>query len=167
MFQPCQAVQKKHLFGLVLGSWFGVKCRSGKGPFGNTSLQALIPTWKPPVWFLGSEWGPHLELKSSKMEAWSAHTNIWDPKVVPRWPQAPKITQHGSQTYSKCVPISQNQCFWESFSMNYAITNYISSIRRNKWSNTNQIVPTSTKKAHTTPRGVGGMRRKPGNFFSY
>ena len=106
MFQPCQAVQKKRLFGSVLGTWFGVKCRSWKSPFENTSLQAPIPTWKPPVWFLGSEWGPHLELKSFKMEAWNTHVNLWDPTVVPRWPQAPKLTQNGSQTHSKCVPKS-------------------------------------------------------------
>ena len=106
MFQPCQAVKKKHLFGSVVGTWFGVKCRSWKSPFENTSLQAPIPTWKPTVWFLGSEWGPHLELKSSKMEAWNAHVNLWDPKVVPRWPQAPKLTQNGSQTHSTYVPKS-------------------------------------------------------------
>merc|ERR1711965_1114707 len=35
---------------------------------------------------------------------------------------------------------------------------------KNKWSNTNQVMPTSTKKTHTTQRGVGGMRRRPGKF---
>ena len=84
---------------------------------------------------------------------------------IPRWSQdgprlpnslkmAPKLTQN----------VSQNQCFWESSSMNYAMLNDISSIRKNKWSNTNQIMPTSTKKTHTTQRGVGGMRRRPGKF---
>ena len=85
---------------------------------------------------------------------------------IPRWSQdgprlpnslkmAPKLTQN----------VSPNQCFWDSFSMNYAILNDSSSTRKNKWSNTNQIMPTSTKKTHTTQRGVGGMRRRPGKFL--
>ena len=159
MFEPCQSGPTKHIFGSVLGTWFGVKCRSWKSPFENTSLHASIPTWKPPVWFLVSEWGPHLELKSSKLEAWNAHANLWDPKVVPRWPQVPKLTQNGSKLTRK---MTQNQCFWDSFSTNYAMPNGISSIRNNEWSNTNQIVPTGTKKTHTTQRGVGGTRRRPG-----
>ena len=84
---------------------------------------------------------------------------------IPRWSQdgprlpnslqmAPKLTQN----------VSQNQCFWDSFSMNYAMLSDIPSRRKHKWSNTNPIMPTSTKKTHTTQRGVGGMRRRPGKF---
>ena len=146
MFQPCQVFQKNNLFGSVLGTWFGVKCRSWKSPFGNTSLQAPIPTWKPPVWFLGSEWGPHLELNPLKWKL-GKYTLTFE---IPRWSQdgprlpnslkmAPKLTQN----------VSQNQCFWDSFSMNYVVLSDISSIRKNKWSNTNQIMPTSTKKTNT------------------
>ena len=102
-FSHVKRSKKKHLFGSVLITWFGVECRSWKSFFENTSLQAPLPTWKPPVWFLDSEWGPYLELKSSKMEAWNALVNLGDPKVVPRWPQAPKLTQNSSQTHSKCV----------------------------------------------------------------
>ena len=48
--------------------------------------------------------------------------------------------------------------------MNYAMLNDISSMTKNKLSNRHQIMPTSTKKPHTTQRGVGGMRRRPGKF---
>ena len=84
---------------------------------------------------------------------------------IPRWSQdgsrlsnslkmAPKLTQNEFE----------NQCFWDNFSINYAMLSYISSIT-NKWSNTNQLMPTSTKKTHSIQRGVGGMRRRPGNFL--
>ena len=55
------------------------------------------------------------------MEAWNAHVNFWDPKVVARRPQAPKFTQNGCQTYSKCVPKSMLLRIWDSFSMNHAM----------------------------------------------
>lgn len=73
---------------------------------------------------------------------------------APRWPKAPKCTQHGSQ----------NRLFWDRYSMNYAMLKDISSMTNNKLSNRNHIVPTSSKKTHTTQRGVGGMRRRPGKF---
>ena len=42
--------------------------------------------------------------------------------------------------------------------------NDMSSMTENKLSNRHQIMPTSTKKTHTTQRGVSGMRRRPRNF---
>ena len=78
--------------------------------------------------------------------------------MEPRLPNSLKMASKLTQNES------QNQCFWDSFSMNYAILSDISSIRKSKCSNTTQIMPTSTKKTHSTQRGVGGMRRKPGKF---
>ena len=148
MFEPCQA-SKKHLFGSILGAWFGVKCRSWKRPFQNTSLEAQMPTWRPPLWFLGPEWGPIWRQTPQKWRLGMHPLTFWNPKVAPRRPKAPKFTQNGSQ----------NRWFWD------AMLNDMSSMTKNKLSNRHQIMPTSTKKTHTTQRGVGGMRRRPGKFW--
>ena len=84
---------------------------------------------------------------------------------IPRWSQdGPRLPNSLKMAPKLIQNVSQNQCFLGSYSMNYAMLSDISSIRKNKWSNTNQIMPTSTKKTHTTQRGVGGMRRRPGKF---
>ena len=145
----------------VLGTWFGVKCRSWKSPSKNTSLQAPIPTWRPPVWFLGSERGPIGSQNPWIYETkWKLgmHTLTFE---IPRWSRdGPRLPNS-----LKMAPKLTQNMFRDSFSMNYAMLSGNSSMAKNKWSNTNQVMPTSTKKTHTTQRGVGGMRRRPGKFW--
>ena len=113
----------------------------------NNLLDCWVPngvpiwSWNPLRWKLG------MHTLTFEISRWSQD----GPRLPNSLKMTPKLTQN----------VSQNQCFWHSFSMNYAMLSDISSIRKNKWSNTNQIMPTSTKKIHTTQRRVGGMRRRP------
>jgi len=85
---------------------------------------------------------------------------------IPRWTQnGPRLPNSLKMAPKLTANVSQNQWFWDTFSMNDAMLSDNSSITKNKWSNTNQIMPTSTKKTHTTQIGLGGMRRRPGKFF--
>ena len=120
---------KKHHFGSVLGTQFGVKCILKKSLRKHIIASSHTHLEAPSVIFglrMGSPFGATNPLK------WKLgmHTLTFE---IPRWSQdgprlpnslkmAPKLTQN----------VSQNQCFWDSFSMNYAMLSDIPSIRESR-----------------------------------
>ena len=114
-----------------------------------------MPSWKPQVWLLDPEWGPIWRQNPLKWKLGMYASAFWDLKVAPTWPKAPKCTQNDPK-----IDDSGIDCLWI---MQCQVT--FLQWQKNKWTSRNQIVPTSTKKTHTTQRGVGGMRRRPRIFW--
>ena len=116
MFQPCGAPSKKYLFSSLLGYQSGCQRRVLKKTPPKYVLGCSDSQLGASGVIFGSPLGPPFGAKFGQNEVWecmpSPLVSRGGSKTAPRWPEAPKLRQNGTQSrYQTLVPSSSLQDF--------------------------------------------------------